>query len=573
MVDNGPSYAEMGVTKAEAFQADRRAVRPAFETKLSQTFKDVRPELQKAIIADPFSQETKSKMPGVEKAANMREILRAAIMAEPPGEYEKQFAALSREEQKAKLYEQIDVSARITTRVEKYVEEHLEKLNGMSDSEAYRTLSQIAFGTNESNQIDSLYAQSQRRGFRLGIANFLETRDILQKYGNEIAVNPKGLAQQLLQKQLNGEVEVERLPIGLVVYLDESDYNKIATDGNPTSRITLGTVLTINDDLPKELVGRVILMNKGGEKTEKRTKRQLHDIRRHEIKHVLYREFHSQQSELNFDDIPEAVGRCKTKVDFLALSGECLRDITDRAKDEIAAYMTDGTTNPDYGRIRFRSFSGIIQKISAELEERKDLAPADRQEIITSFESNRRASFEAIRRIRLVADNMYRRAEVGLIDKEKVIALVMNTPGTKIHHLAGYTDWTEADILSDRVIRQRDQDAERELRELFKVPDHHDKNWFADAKRVCGYFKNELPPQSLPLILQAIPAWGSKSWSVGWAREAFEIVKNHMIMHGVPARLDRSLEGTLDEIIRNEELSKQYGEIKKTAEYLRGFLH
>ena len=72
--------------------------------------------------------------------------------------------------------------------------------------------------------IQAQYALSQRRGFRLGIANFLEERGILSPYRLESSADPKAFAEKYLKNTFTGNVTIEQLPIGLVIYLDEQDY-------------------------------------------------------------------------------------------------------------------------------------------------------------------------------------------------------------------------------------------------------------------------------------------------------------------------------------------------------------
>ena len=59
--------------------------------------------------------------------------------------------------------------------------------------------------------------------------------------------------------------------------------------------------------------------------------------------------------------------------------------------------------------------------------------------ILDTFITNRKKSFETVRRIRFVAEKMDEQSRNGAIDHDKAEALLRNTPGTKIDRLAKYT--------------------------------------------------------------------------------------------------------------------------------------
>ena len=116
MNDFGLSSVELGLTKIETYQVQSRA------NDLSQVkfFRD-NEELRKTIIANPFSQSTLNYVTKAIGENNTYITLRSAILAEQSGSYEQAVRRLTHKEQEQKLYEQMDVSAEMTIRIQKNI--------------------------------------------------------------------------------------------------------------------------------------------------------------------------------------------------------------------------------------------------------------------------------------------------------------------------------------------------------------------------------------------------------------------------------------------------------------------
>lgn len=471
MIDSGPSFSELGLTKVETHQTKRRVSNPS-EEKIRIGFFQQNPEIRKKVVAEPFTDTTREIVKEVSGSNNAYAILRSAILSEPNGAYEQTFGKLSRNEQLQKLYDQIDSSAEMTIRIQKYIEENLSELDKTPDEDLYKTLCQIAFKTANEGEIQAKYALSQRRGFRLSIANFLEDRSKLSVYRLESSADPKAFAEKYLKQQFTGNVSIEQLPIGFIIYLDEQDYAFIVSDDKSPKSIPSEGITLSRDWLPTELQWKIILLNRGGRETGVKTPKELSSFRGHEIRHILFREFHAQQSETYIPDTREALTKCKTEQDYRRVSEMTYEDFVEKAKDGIIAYFSHDKFGESYSALRFNQYQWHIEKVKEALIKRTDMPEETKRAILETFAKDRKKCFETIRRIRFVAESMYKKPDnrfiQGLLTKlglkkdnstnqnDIAEALLRNTPGTKIHRLAKYTGLTIDEIRSDRIlIRKR----------------------------------------------------------------------------------------------------------------------
>lgn len=244
MINSETSLSDLGLTRIEAYQLGSRLVRPSDELSYIKYYQE-NPKERAAVLANPFSKETNKRIKQTFGNVNKWMILRAAIIAEPAGTYEENYKRLSRAEQRQKLYDQIDSSAQMTVRIQKYIEDNLSRLDNIPNEELYKELCRIAFDCEDENTIQSQYALSQRRGFRLSIINFLEEREKLSRHRLEASANPKAFAEKYLKNTFTGDVTIDALPIGLVIYLDEQDYALIESDDKtPKSIPSRGVTLS-----------------------------------------------------------------------------------------------------------------------------------------------------------------------------------------------------------------------------------------------------------------------------------------------------------------------------------------
>lgn len=564
MIDSGPSFSELGLAKVETHQTERRVSNPGDE-KIRILFFQQNPEIRKNVVAEPFTDTTRERVKDVPGSDNAYTILRSAILTEPDGAYEQAFGKLSRNEQLQKLYDQIDSSAEMTIGIQKYIERNLSGLDKTPDEDLYKTLCQTAFETTDEGETQAKYSLSQRRGFRLSIANFLEERSKLSVYRLESSANPQAFAEKYLKQQFTGNISMEQLPVGFVIYLDEQDYALIGTrDKSPKSIPSYGVTLSSNW-LPTELRGKIILLNKGGKETGVKTAEELSSSRGHEIRHVVFSEFHAQQSEAYMSDTREALTKCKTEQDYRRVSEMIYENFVEKAKNGIIAYFSHGEFDESYSALGFHQYQWHIEKAEEALSKRSNMPEETKRLILETFTNNRRECFETIRRIRFVAEKMDEQSDNGVVDHDKAEALLRNTPGTKIHRLAKYTGLTTDDIRSDRIIKEKDQSTIDELNNLLIIPEHYSKNWWTRASQTMDQVKHQLPTEVLPALLSAVSKWSEREWSSVWVKEAILLTKDFINVHGVPKADKQRIKQVMEDVISQKTDIKDFEKSVKFA--------
>jgi len=549
--EGGPNFSELNLTKVEKHQAKSRSIRPGDELAYIKYFKS-NPEKRDIILDKPFSNtnEQMSKFNNEEKWI----ILRSAIIAEPEGSYEQNYSQLARGEQLQKLYDQIDSSAQMTIRIQKYIEDNLSNINSVSDEELYKELCDIAFASEDENVIQTQYALSQRRGFRLSIINFLEGRNKLSPYRLESSENPKAFAEKYLKNTFTGNVTVEQLPIGFVIYLDEQDYALIESDDKSPKSIPSKGVNLLSNWLPEELQGKIILINSGGEESGLKSADEFASTRGHEIRHVIFRDFHAQQSETDSYNTREALMRCKTEQDYRQVSETVYMYFIERAKDEIIAYFSQGKFDESYSALGFPLYRLHIEQVETALKQRTDLPENIKKSILESFENNRSKCFDQIKIIKLVTERMYTQPEKDNASHKNDIseALLRNISGTKIHRLAKYTGLKEEEIRSGKVTKELDRKAIEEISNFLTVPESYDEKWWRGVAKSRDLVVQQLPVESLPLLLDAIIKWGDKEWTFYWEKEAILLIEKYYTIHGFTVEQRNQVRTALGNFIKSK---------------------
>lgn len=534
MIDSGPSFAEKpALTKVEIHQAERRTS-SANDEELRIKFFQQNPQTRKYFVAEPFSDLTRKSVEKVPGSENAYAVLRSAILSEPDGIYEQIFAKLPRTEQSQKLYDQIDSSAEITIRIQKYIEENLFGIDKILDKDLYKTLCQITFETTDEGEIQTKYALSQRRGFRLSIANFLEERDKLSLYRLESSTDPKAFARKYLKQKFSGNITIEHLPIGFVVYLDEQDYALVTTDDKNPKSITSRGVTVSSDWLPRELQRKIILLNRGGTETGIKAAEQLTTARNHEIRHVVFGEFYEQQNCIAFVDLEEALTKFKTEQDYQRVSEMIYGYFVERARSEIIACFSHGQLNESYSALGFDIYQLLIKEAKRKVGKSKSMPDEAKIKILTSFTNSQRKYFETIRRMRFVAERMDEQSKQGLLDHDKAEALLRNTPGVKIHRLAKYTGLTADEIKSDRIIKEKDLQVIDELKIFLTAPDipgHYAQQRWEMGKQAIVRIEQHMPTEALPTVLKAISKLSLHEWGSSLTEKAILLTKTYIEMN------------------------------------------
>ncbi len=563
MGNEASPYRQLGLSNIEATQAERRSPGDRVAAALVQDFLDS-PKGRDAFQNVGTSPEItalygKKPYPGLQW-----DMLRAAVLAEPEGVYEARYRALPRDEKRAELLGQIEGSAEMTVRLERYVVRLGAMLSAVPDHELYTKLLTVAFGTTDLDTLRREYALSQRRGFRLAIVNFLETRHLLEPYREEARVDPKVFVERHLGRQFAGPVRIEELPVGFAVYLGEEDYARVETDDHsPASITTKGVVLT-DPPLPEVLRSRVAVINTGGEVTGHYSPDDLAVTLGHETRHILFGEFHEQHLYP-----PQRISRSAESDEakgFFTYSRSVREWYTERAKDEITAYFSTACSEGvGYRSLGFTGYQKRSADLDRALARADDLSTAQKQRIRDRFLHDRRGCVEDIARLRIVAERLFQHSpkrtryerllkRVGLtdtVDHQNALAeaLLRNTPGTKAHRLARYAGLHPEDVRNGNVVREQERFLAAQLRTLQSVPDDPDSVWWKGTQHVLDEVLRRMTPALLPALLETalcVPYRQNTPTLVEWV---LTIVRQYVDLFGATEADRQAIERAMCRVI------------------------
>lgn len=152
------------------------------------------PKLYRELAPNPFSpkatQIISEKFPGL----NAAYVIRAIVLAEQEGKYERIFKQLPQELQKEELNKQTNVTAEITKRLNEFHSQHAQRFWELPQDLKYDIFFKIAFETTNSGEAELRYGQNQRICIKLLILNLIgkqENRRLLLieqalSYGNSV---------------------------------------------------------------------------------------------------------------------------------------------------------------------------------------------------------------------------------------------------------------------------------------------------------------------------------------------------------------------------------------------------
>jgi len=495
--------------------------------------------------------------------------LRSAIVAEGEGAYEQAFKELPAKDKHEKLCSQIESSAEITVRLEKYAEDNLDKVDQMTDEELYKVLCGVAFGTDDENEVEKRYALSQRRGFKLSIANFLEDRKNLNPYKIEAQTDPKAFAEKYLEEKFTGNVSVEQLPLGFVVYLDEEDYALFGSREKSVKTIRSDGLTISYSFLPEELKGKIVLIDKGGAENGIQFKGKMASILKHETRHILFKLFHEQQNKIYTSEEEEEIllSKCETEQDYKVVSNSLFQKFTEEARDEIIAYFSQGEFDESYSALRFNQYKYYIDDAKRVLSKRTGISKEIKRTILDIFIKDWIKCFETVRRMRFVAEGMYKQDDPEQNSFSE--ALLRNIAGDKIYRLAKYTEFSEEDIKSNKIIKEKDKEAIDELSNIPSKPERFDEDWWDKASQSMKKIKQQVPVEAIPVLLSKISEWKEKEWGLYLTEEAVSLVRYFTQLLGATNDEVEKIRQIMNDIvslkIKDKEYREESRELKKVA--------
>lgn len=568
-----------GLTEREAFQLERRA-NPLWKDTDVGSFFASHEQLRTLVVSDPFSPETKEKLRAFSTEYDPYLVACSAISDEQPGPYEKNFTALSRESKKAELERQLETSFHIFVRMEKYVEEHSDEIESMNDEELYHRLVEVAFGSGDDAKISADYALSQRRGFRLGIVNFIEDRRRLSDFKKEAKEDGKAFAEKYLGQAFRGEVAVEVLPIGFVISLDENDYALISTINKDPKMITSdGCCLLSLEEAVLRM--RVVAVNRGGPIGGIRDSEKQRDTRKHEVRHILFYAFHEVGPRLDETvDLHTRLYECVSAEDYRSIFNQLKEKFLERARNEISSYFAHGRFNQSFESLGAGLFRVNLRALKRSITLHhmykrggvcEDLFPEkEREALKVALGEEVSRLVDSVRTMRLVAENLYKQSEKkegvvkewfrkitdnyrGYSQRDLAQAMIYSTPAGKFHRLARFAGLDQAKIVEGSILKELDSALVSDLKKLLDLPQENDRAgvflWKSKTEVVLNEIRKFLPPDVAPVLLEAFNKWREVDYAKPWASFALETLEEFVfVRHDISGLMGSGIPLALREI-------------------------
>ena len=134
------------------------------------------PALYRQLASNPYSAKAQQiileRFPGVDKV----NVIRAVILAEPEGKYDRDFRQLPKGQQEKELCREKNHLPKVNKRLIQYYSKHAKEFNKLSKESVYVSLSADVFASNDVKEIEERYSQNQRRDLRLSIIDVIEVR-------------------------------------------------------------------------------------------------------------------------------------------------------------------------------------------------------------------------------------------------------------------------------------------------------------------------------------------------------------------------------------------------------------
>jgi hypothetical protein len=450
-----PQQQEPKLSKIEAFQAYKPARATSREAVIGlSTQITANPELHRQVAENPYSQQAQTAIAGDEqlRTANPSDVVRAIILAEPEGKYDVAFKTLPPEQKKEKLYQQIDSSADMLMRLSQHVNKHMQEFWTMTPEQMYTRLTEVAFDTADPQKVEEVYAQSQRRGFRLGIVNFIEGMSQFRPYQEGFTTNVKGTAQKILGNELQGTVKVESLPVGFVLYLEENDFVKVLEKRDRDSGKVIGTVLH-EEEVSPDLAKKIVLIKTGSEDQQ--------GTRDHEVEHLVFRNFLQDEST----HLEQEVLQATTVEEHRKAAKQFKKSLQSQGKNEILAYtLNDNKYGLTFSELGIDGRIAYLNFLWSDLWRGDTLSPAEKTEVYQLYREQTVLAVEQLRMYEWMKDALFVAAgkEGASLTKEKVQALLELTPVDQAARLGRYLGFTEEEA------GQQYQDHKKEEADRFK---------------------------------------------------------------------------------------------------------
>lgn len=132
------------------------------------------PELYRELASNPYTPKALKIILERFPDVNTADIVKAVVLAEPEGKYDRSFSQLPKNRQEEELRKQKSISAETNKRLVSYFKKHTNDLKQLPKEICYESLSKLVFASTDVKEIEDRFSQNQRRDFKLTIVNFIE---------------------------------------------------------------------------------------------------------------------------------------------------------------------------------------------------------------------------------------------------------------------------------------------------------------------------------------------------------------------------------------------------------------
>jgi LPXTG-site transpeptidase (sortase) family protein len=136
------------------------------------------PKLYWELIVNPYSSKTLQIISERFPNTNTIDVIKAVVLAEPEGKYDRNFKLLETIQQTEELRKQSVILTEANERLSHYCKNYAREFSLLSKEFIYESLSIVVFETIDPRIIEQRYSQDQRRNLRLSIIDFVENRHI-----------------------------------------------------------------------------------------------------------------------------------------------------------------------------------------------------------------------------------------------------------------------------------------------------------------------------------------------------------------------------------------------------------
>jgi len=136
------------------------------------------PKLYWELIVNPYSSKALQVISARFPNTNTIDVIKAIVLAEPEGKYDRNFKLLKAMQQTEKLRKQSDIFTEANERLIHYCKNYVKEFNRLSKEFIYASLSIVVFEAIDPRIIEQKYSQDQRRNLRLSIIDFVENAHI-----------------------------------------------------------------------------------------------------------------------------------------------------------------------------------------------------------------------------------------------------------------------------------------------------------------------------------------------------------------------------------------------------------